>query len=166
MTLQSWQKHPLKPKHYCLIWNEPPQALEYMCFNQTGDILTFSLKLVDKVTYLESSISSIEKDIDMRLAKAWTAINRLSVIWKSDLTDKMKHSFFPAAVMSILLYGSTTWTLTKQMEKRLDGNYTRMLQAIFNKSWRQHPTKQQLHSHLPPITKTIKVRRTRHTGHS
>ena len=46
-----------------------------------------------------------------------------------------------------------------------DGNYTRMLQAILNKSWRQHPTKQQLYGHLPPITKKIKVRRTRHAGH-
>ena len=67
--------------------------------------------------------------------------------------------------MSILLYGCTTWTLTKRKEKKLDGNYTRMLQAILNKSWRQHPTKQQLYGHLPPITKTIKVRRTRHAGH-
>ena len=57
--------------------------------------------------------------------------------------------------MSILLYGCTTWTLTKQMEKKLDGNYTRMLRAILNKSWNQHPTKQQLYGHLPPITKTI-----------
>ena len=51
------------------------------------------------------------------------------------------------------------------MEKRLDGNYTRMLQAILNKSWRQHPTKQQLDGHQPPITKTIKIRQTRHVGH-
>ena len=106
-----------------------------------------------------------EKDIDTRLAKAWTAIDRLSTIWKSDLTDKMNRSFFQAAVMSILLYGCTTWTLTKQMEKKLDGNYTRMLRAILNKPWRQHPTKQQLYGHLPPITKTIKVRRTRHVEH-
>ena len=49
--------------------------------------------------------------------------------------------------------------------KKLDGNYTRMLRAILNKSWRQHPTKHQLYSHLPPITKTIQVRRTRHAGH-
>ena len=114
---------------------------------------------------LGSSISITEIDIDTWLAKAWTAIDRLSVIWKSDLTDKMKHSFFQAAVMSILLYGCTTWMLTKRMEKKLDGNYTRMLQAILNKSWRQHPTKQQLYGHLPPITKTIKVRQTRHAGH-
>ena len=123
------------------------------------------LKLVDKFTYLGSSVASTEKDIDTRLTKAWTAINRLSIIWKSDLTDKMKHSFFLAAVVSILLYGCTTWTLTKRLEKKLDGNYTRMLRAILNKSWRQHPTRHQLYGHLSPITKTIQVRRTRHAGH-
>ena len=138
-----------------------------MWFSQTGDISTLNgsaLKLVDKFTYLGSSVSSTVTDIDMRLAKAWTAINRLSVIWKSKLTDKRKRSFFQAAVVSILVYGCTTWTLTKHMEKRLDGNYIRMLRAILNKSWRQYPTKQQLYSHLPPISKTVKVRRTRHAG--
>ena len=55
--------------------------------------------------------------------------------------------------------------LTKRLKKKLDGNYTRMLRAILNKSWRQHPTKHQLYGHLPPITKTIQVRRTRHAGH-
>ena len=73
--------------------------------------------------------------------------------------------FLRASVMSILLYGCTTWTLTKQMEKKLDGNYIRMQRVILNKSWRQHPTKQQLYGHLPPITKTIKVRRTRHAAY-
>ena len=51
------------------------------------------------------------------------------------------------------------------MEKKLDSNYTRMHQAILNKSWRQHPTKQQLYGHLPSIRKTIKARRTRYVGH-
>ena len=161
---------------YCIVWNEPPQALASMsmhtklnmCFHQAGDISTqegTSLKLVDKFTYLGSSVSSTEKDIDMRLTKAWTAIDKLSIIWKSNLTDKMKRSFFPAAVVSILLYGCNTWTLTKRLEKKLDGNYTRMLRAILNKSWRQHPTRHQLYGHLLPITKTTQVRRTRHAGH-
>ena len=85
----------------------------YMCFNQRGDTTTLKvgpLKLVDKFTYLGSSISSTENDINMRQAKAWTAINRPLVIWNSDLTDKIKRSFFQA--VSILLYGYTTWTLT------------------------------------------------------
>ena len=51
------------------------------------------------------------------------------------VTDKMKPSFFQAAVVSILQYGCTTWTLTKWLEKKLDGNYTRMLRAILNKSY-------------------------------
>ena len=57
------------------------------------------------------------------------------------------------------LYYLYIWTLTKRLEKKLDGNYTRMFRAILNKSWRQ------LYGHLPPITKTIQVRRARHAGH-
>ena len=75
---------------------------EYMCYNHTGDISTLngtSLKLVDKFTSLGSSVSSTKKDIDTQLTKAGTAIDRLSIIWKSDLTDKMKRSFFQAAVV-------------------------------------------------------------------
>ena len=115
---------------------------EYMCFNQTGDISTLGsspLKLVENFTKLGSSVSSTDKDINMRLTKAGTAIDRLSVIWTSDLTGKMKRSFFQAAAELILLHWCTTWTLSKRMEKKLDGNYTRMLRAILNKSWRQHP---------------------------
>ena len=173
---KSWQQHPTRHQLYGHL---PPitktiqvrrtrHEKEYMCYNQTGDISTLEgtpLKLVDKFTYLGSSVESTEKDIETRLTKAWTAINRLSTIWKSDLTDKMKRSFFQAAVTSILLYGYTTWTLTKRLEKKLDGNYTRMLRAILNKSWQQHPTRHQLYGYLPPITKTIQVRRTRHAGH-
>ena len=65
------------------------------------------------------------------------------VLCRSDLTDKMKRSFFQAAVVSILLYGCTKRTLTIQMEKKLDCNFTGMLRAILNKSWRQ-----QLYGHL------------------
>ena len=56
---------------------------EYMCYNQMGDISTLDgtpLKLVDRFTYLGSRIASTEKDINTRLTKAWTAINRLSII--------------------------------------------------------------------------------------
>ena len=110
---------------------------EYECFNERSDISALngsSLKLVEKFPYLGRSVSSTEIDINMWLAKVWTAIDRLSVIGKSDLTDKIKLSFFQAATVSILLYRCTTWTLTKRMEKKLDGNYKRMLRAILNKS--------------------------------
>ena len=78
---------------------------------------------------------------------------------------KINTLFLRQSADYILLYGCTTWTLTKWLEKKLDGNYTRMLRAILNKSWRQHPRSYQLYGHLPPITKTIHVRRTRKAGH-
>ena len=139
-----------------------------MCFNQTDDISTqngSSLKLVNKFTYFGSSVSPNETNIDSRLAKVWTAIDTLSVIWKSDPTDKMNRSFFQAAAVSILPNGCITWTLTKRLEKKLDVNYTTLMRAILKKSWTQHTSKQQLYGHIPPITKTIRVRRTRHAGH-
>ena len=103
-----------------------------MCFNQTGDISTLngsSLKLVDKFTYQGSSVSSTDTPIDTRLTEAWTTINRLLVIWKSDLTNLMKRSFFQVVIVSIMLYGCTTWTLTKQLEKKLYTN------AVTNVEW-------------------------------
>ena len=77
----------------------------------------------------------------------------------------MKRSFFKAVVVSSLMYGCATWTLTKRLEKKLDGNRTRMLRAILNKFRQQHPTRHQLYGRLPPIRKTIQTRRTRHAGH-
>ena len=155
--------HPPKPKPCYIVWNEPRQPVasmtmhtRYMCFNQTGDISTLnrsSLKLVDKFTFLGSSVSSTEGDINARLAKPWTVINSLSVIRKSGLTDKIKRSFFQAAVASILLYGFTTWTLTKRLEKAWRQLHKNAASNI-EKSWGQNPTKQQLYGHFPPITKT------------
>ena len=67
--------------------------------------------------------------------------------------------------MSILLYGCTIWKLIKRIEKKLDRNCTRKIQILLKKSWKQHPTKQQLYSHLPSISKTIQIRWTRHVRH-
>ena len=77
----------------------------------------------------------------IRIAKAWAALNKMDVVWKSDLTNDLKRSFFRATVESIMMYGATTWTLTKSLESKLDGTYTRMLRAVLYISWRQHPTK-------------------------
>ena len=76
-----------------------------------------------------------------------------------------KVHFFQVAVVSLLLYGCTTWTLIKRTERKLDGSCTRMLRVVLNHSWRQYHTKQHLYGHLPAILKTIQIRRARHAGH-
>ena len=106
----------------------------------------------------------------------WSAGNAKSTSWQFiffllfNLFSGLLTVFYPFMHQSYRwfegsFFGCTTWTLTKRLKKKLDGNYTRMLRVILNKSWWQHPTRHQLYGHLPPITKTIQVRRTRHAGH-
>ena len=129
--------------------------LQFQSVEGYFECLIYSLKPFSLFLFFLTKFCDSKKDIDTRLTKAWTAIDRLSTIWKSDLTDKMKWSFFQAAIVSILLYGCTTWTLTKRLEKKLDGKYTRMLRTVLNKSWRQHPTRHQLYGHLPPPSRKL-----------
>ena len=89
----------------------------------------------------------------------------VKITWKTDRSDKIKRDSLQAVSVSILLNRYTTWTLTKRIEKRLDGNYTKMIRVILNISWKQHPMKQQLYNHLLPMSKTNQVKRTRHAGH-
>ena len=89
-------------------------------------------------------------------------IDRPIIIWKSDLSDEIKWEFFYTVAMSVLLYGFTTWTLTKHLEKNPNGCYTRILCIVLNEFWKQHSTKLQLYNHLPPITETTKAS---HAGH-
>ena len=66
---------------------------------------------------ISSSISSTKSDVSICLTKTWTTITRLSIIWNSNLFDKIELDFFQAAVVSILRHGCTTWTLTKKKKK-------------------------------------------------
>ena len=106
-----------------------------------------------------------QNDISSRLAKTQTVIDWLSVIWKSDLFDKMKTHFFSCSGC----FHTTIWMHHMDAgivyRKNLDGNCIKMLQDVLNKSWKQNPTKQQLYGYFPSITKTIQIRQTRHAGH-
>ena len=107
----------------------------FMCYNQDGAIEILNktlLKKVDDFVYLGSNIASTEKDVLIRILKAWSALDRLRTIWKSTLPEQIKKGFFRAVVESVLLYGSSAWTLTKRLESKLNGTYTRMLCAILN----------------------------------
>ena len=141
---------------------------KYMYYNQDGAIETLNkvlLKKVDDFVYLGSNIASTEKDVLIRILKAWSALDRLRTIWKSTLAEQIKKSFFRAVVESVLLYGSSSWTLTKRLERKLNGTYTCMLCAILNIHWSAHPSKERLYGNLVQITSVIKERRTRFAGH-
>ena len=142
---------------------------EFMSQTEIGILKSLDDQVIKQVldfVYLGSHAQSSEKDINTRIPKSWAALNKLTCIWKSNLPDNLKRSFFKAVVESVLLYGSTTWTLTKTMEKKLDGTYTRMLRAVLNLHWKKHPTLQQLYGNLPRISQVLLERRLWLAGHS
>ena len=141
---------------------------EFMCYNTIGTmtlLIKHNIKEVEDFTYLGSNVASSEKDIDIRIGKVWRALNKLNQVWKSYLPDNLKRNFFRAVVESVLVYGSSTWTLTKLLEKKLDGTYTRMLRAALNISWKQHPTNTELYGKILPLSNSIQERRMRFAGH-
>ena len=106
------------------------------------------IKKVSYFKYLGSYIQSSEKDMNMRLAKSCAALNKMNAIWKSRLPDRIKRNFFRVTVESVLVYGSVSWTLTKALEKRISGNYTHLLRAILNRSWKDHPTNKEIYANI------------------
>ena len=81
-----------------------------------------------------------KSDIQVRIGSAWSALNKLTPIWKSNLDVSIKREFFRATVESVLTYSSQAWTLTKSLENKLNGSYTRMLRAALNVHWSQRAT--------------------------
>ena len=118
---------------------------------------------VEDFKYLGSYIRSTKRDVNIRIDKAWAALNSMNTIWKSvklsKLSKNLKRHFFKAAVESVLVYGSVTWTLTISLEKKIDGTYTRMIRAVTNKSCRDHLTNEQLYGEIPKISKSIRMQR-------
>ena len=81
----------------------------------------------------------------------------------------MKRNFFRETVESVLLgenlYGAIAWTLTSTLEKKIDGDYTRMLRAALNVSWREHMTNRELYNNIPRITSSTREYKMRFAGH-
>ena len=93
-----------------------------------------SIKLTEDFKYLGSWVRDSKRDIKVRKAKAWNACHGLRTVWNSKLNDKIKARLFVATVETVLLYGCESWTLTKDMERSLNGTYTRMLRMALNKN--------------------------------
>ena len=141
-----------------------------MAYNQDTpvDITTRKgekLEVVKNFKYLGSWMESTEKDFHVRKALAWSSCHKLQKIWNSALSRKLKVRLFIATVESVLLYGSEAWTITKTLQKKIDGCYTRMLRMSLGISWRQKLTNEQLYQELPKVTSKIAERRLKLAGH-
>ena len=115
--------------------------------------------------YLGSWVDKTEEDVKRRKALAWQALNGMHRVWDSKLSKELKTRFFQATVESILLYGCESWSLTVQLEKSLDGTYTRMLRTVFGVRWESHTTNAELYGSIPLVSSKIASRRMQLAGH-
>ena len=123
------------------------------------------IKKVNDFKYLGSHIKDSENDITIRKTLTWKACNKLNKIWRSNLPNSLKIQTFRTLVEPILLYGSETWTMTRAMERSIDGCYTNLLKRVQNLNWVDHPTLAQIYNGLPRISETLSSRRLRFSGH-
>ncbi|KAL5270988.1 hypothetical protein ACHWQZ_G001587 [Mnemiopsis leidyi] len=144
---------------------------EFMTINIDSDKASIkskgghSLEHVDDFKYLGSYIADSKQDFNTRKGMAWTACMKLQKVWTSGISEHLKVKFFKACVEPVLLYGSETWTLNKQFEKRLNGCYTRLLMKARNLHWKDHPTLKRIYGDLPSIATVLAQRRARFAGH-
>ena len=89
----------------------------------------------------------------------------MSKIWKSKLRKELKIRFFRSTVEGVLLYGAEGWTLTKELERRLDGTNTKIIRAILCITCIERMTNDELYGDLEKITEVLKVKRLRFIGH-
>ena len=123
-----------------------------------------AIEQVDDFLYL-GSYTDTTADILRRKGLAWSAINSLDRIWRSKIHNTTKIRIFKMAIESVLLYSCESWSLTKSLEKSLDGTYTRMLRRVQNISWRDHVSNCTLYGKLKPISSIIRQRRLKLAGH-
>ena len=140
-----------------------PRRQEFNSYNQEGPVNIKAkagekLKEVNNFKYLGAWTHSSAADISVRKALAWSACHRLRKVWGSKLRRQLKERLFLATVESVLLYGAEAWTLTKTMEKQINGCYTRMLRMAYNVSYKDHMTNEELYGNLPQVAIKIKQR--------
>lgn len=144
------------------------EKTEAMMFNTVGTLTTITGEPIENkqdFKYLGAWISSTSKEFNVRKGCAWSALNKLDKLWKSSLPRHLKIEFFKATVESVLLYGAESWTLTKTLEKSLNGCYTRLLRHALNIKWQQRMTNKELYKDLPPISEVVRTRRLKFAGH-
>ena len=120
---------------------------------------------VKNFKYLGGWMASSKKDFEVRKALAWSGCNKLTKIWQSKISRKIKERLFIATVEAILLYGCESWAIDKTFEKQLNGCYTRMLRTAFNVSWKEKLCNKQLYGNLPRVSDKVTRRRLMLAGH-
>ena len=86
-------------------------------------------------------------------------------VWQSNVSRNIKVGLFQATVETVLLYGAEAWTMTKGLDRALDGTYTRLLRYALGIRWQDHQTNDQVYQNIQPVSERLRARRLKFVGH-
>ena len=129
------------------------------------------LDAVDPFTYLGSVITTscdCAPDVNRRIGIASSSMGKLALIWSStrfSIITKLR--IYNALILSIILYGAATWTLSRYLTKRLDAFDTQALRRILGIRWPERVSNVEVRARTrqPPLTLTIAKARLGLFGH-
>lgn len=135
------------------------------------------LEEVENFKYLGSTVTkdgSSTKEIKTRLGIASSARTRLNNIWKSNVISlPIKIKLFKSLVVSILLYGCESWTLTAETERRIEAfeykSYRRLLRILYSERKTNTYVKEQITTQAgqqEPLLSIVKRRKLTWYGHT
>ena len=130
------------------------------------------LNAVDNFKYLGSIVStdaSLDAEITARIAKATAAFGRLSKrLWTNNgIQLNTKIGVYKAAVLTSLLYGCETWTLTRKQVRCLEKFHQTTLRKIARIRWFHKVTNYEVLSRcdISTLQSMIDKAKLRWTGH-
>ena len=126
---------------------------------------------VDSFTYLDAIVNKTggaEQDITARVGKARSSFNKLTKVWKSSqYSMRTKTRIFNSNVLTVLLYGSETWRMTKRDEDKLDSFQHKCLRKILKIHWPMKVTNEEVRKRTGSerLSTQIRTRRWTWIGH-
>lgn len=135
-----------------------------------------TLEVVKEFKYLGSFVSedgSSTKEIKARIGIASSAMTRLAKIWRGNtISFPVKVRLYKSLVLSTLLYGCESWTLTADTERRIQAFENKSYRRMLHISYREHRTNdyvRQLVTTLAgeqePVISAVKRRKMAWYGH-
>ena len=103
-----------KEKSKSMVNNENENVSISMNVTLLENVNTFKYIVVT----LKSDGAKSDNELRIRLATSTSAMVRLGQIWNSkNITFHVKYNLYKSLILSILLYGCETWTITKREEQ-------------------------------------------------
>ena len=113
------------------------------------------LEEVENFKYLGAIISNegTKPEILSRIAQTKAALSRLKIIWRDkNISLASKAMLMRTLILSTFLYACESWTLTAEIERRIQALEMRCYRRLLNISYKDHVTNEEVRNKIQNAT--------------